>query len=128
MLPEGVRPEDITAHYANGVLDIVLPHAVAGEPVRIPVQAGRADGTPRNWPSGAKPEVTMTQNMGPVDRMARVVMAALTVWLATVLGVASVGGIILLVVAAVLAGTAAVGFCPLYLLARISTRRLLAPH
>ena len=42
-MPEGVRPEDITAHYANGVLDIVLPHALAGEPLRVPIDAGTAE-------------------------------------------------------------------------------------
>ena len=65
----------------------------------------------------------MTQNMGPIDRAARVVVAFAVALLSLSLGgVGSVIGIFFLVVAGILLGTATVGFCPLYALLRISTR------
>jgi HSP20 family protein len=40
-LPEGVKAEDITASYDNGVLEVVIPKAAQlAEPRRIPVHAG----------------------------------------------------------------------------------------
>ncbi|HSJ22412.1 MAG TPA: DUF2892 domain-containing protein [Nocardioidaceae bacterium] len=63
----------------------------------------------------------MTRNVGTVDRAVRTVVGlGLAVW-AFSIGVASAAGIALVVVAAVLLVTAAVGFCPLYRLLGIST-------
>jgi fatty acid desaturase len=66
----------------------------------------------------------MTQNMGPIDRAARVVVAfAVAVALLSLsLGFGTVMGIVLLVVAGILLITATVGFCPLYALFHISAR------
>jgi hypothetical protein len=63
----------------------------------------------------------MNRNVGTPDRVIRVVLAAVTVLVAGLVGPPSGLGIGLLVVAAVLAGTAAVGTCPLYRLVGIST-------
>lgn len=64
----------------------------------------------------------MTRNMGTVDRAVRgLVIAPLAVVAAVALGAGSVAGIVLLALAAVMAGTAAVGFCPLYALVGIRT-------
>lgn len=57
----------------------------------------------------------MRKNMGKVDRLARaLVVAPLAVVGAFVAGPGSILGIGLLVVAAIMLATAAVGFCPLY--------------
>ena len=65
----------------------------------------------------------MTHNESTADRAVRagagVVLAAAGVWAGTGTGL----GIVLLVVAAVLLVTAAVGFCPLYHLLGIGTTR-----
>jgi len=63
----------------------------------------------------------MGKNEGPIDRLVRVVAGVAAVVVAFVVGPASVLGIVLFVVAAVLIVTAAVGFCPLYRLFGIST-------
>lgn len=63
----------------------------------------------------------MNKNVGTTDRAVRVgvaVVAAVAAWL---VGVGSVLGIVLLVVAAVMLVTAAVGFCPLYRVFGINT-------
>jgi hypothetical protein len=55
------------------------------------------------------------QNIGRTDRIIRVgLLAPLAIVLAFAVGVGSVVGIVALVVAAIMLGTAAVGFCPLY--------------
>lgn len=63
----------------------------------------------------------MTRNESNLDRLVRaalaVVLAALALWT----GAGTATGIALLAVAAVLAVTAAAGFCPLYALLGIST-------
>jgi DUF2892 family protein len=56
----------------------------------------------------------MTTNIGPTDRVIRLVVAALAVVAAFAVGLGSVVGVILLVVAVVLAGTAYLRFCPIY--------------
>lgn len=56
----------------------------------------------------------MKRNEGTLDRVIRVVIAAAAVAGAAALGFSSVWGIVLLVVAAVMLVTAAVGTCPLY--------------
>ena len=64
----------------------------------------------------------MTANVGTPDRVVRVVLALLALVGAFLAGASSALGIVLLVVAAVLVVTAAVGFCPLYRVLGMSTR------
>jgi Protein of unknown function (DUF2892) len=65
----------------------------------------------------------MTKNMGTIDRLARAFLIAPAATIAAfALGVGSIAGIVLLVVAAIMAATATVGFCPLYALVGIDTR------
>lgn len=73
-------------------------------------------------PAGPALEIDMTQNMGPVDQGARVVVAFALALLSLSLGFGTVIGIVLLVIAGVLLVTATAGFCPLYAVLRISTR------
>ena len=58
----------------------------------------------------------MKRNMHAADRIVRAVLAAAAVWLAIAVGAGTVGGVIALVFAAIMAATAISGFCPLYLL------------
>jgi hypothetical protein len=64
----------------------------------------------------------MPQNVGPIDRAVRVVVAFAFALLSLSLGFGTVVGIVLLVGAGILLVTATVGFCPLYALFHISTR------
>lgn len=65
----------------------------------------------------------MRKNMGTVDRITRAfVVAPIAVVGALALGAGSIAGAVLLVVAAIMLATAAVGFCPLYRLLGIDTR------
>lgn len=66
----------------------------------------------------------MTTNEAPVDRAIRVVLALAAVAGAFALGIGTVLGVVLLVVAGVLVVTAATGFCPLYRVLGISTCRV----
>jgi hypothetical protein len=67
----------------------------------------------------------MKLNMGSEDRLLRsLVVAPATTAIAVLVGATSVAGIVLLVVAAIMLATAAIGFCPLYRLLRIDTRLL----
>ncbi len=70
----------------------------------------------------------MKPNMGPTDRYVRAAVAVLFVVIAAIVGFGSVGGIIALVVAAILGATAAVGTCPAYLPFHIDTRHKRASH
>lgn len=63
----------------------------------------------------------MKRNESNTDRLVRVGLAAAVGVLAFWLGATTFLGIALLTVAAVLLVTAAVGFCPLYALAGVST-------
>ncbi len=63
----------------------------------------------------------MRTNESTVDRVVRLVVAAVAVGVSAAIGFGTVGGIILLVVAGIMAVTAAVGFCPLYALFGFST-------
>lgn len=56
----------------------------------------------------------MAKNIGTADRIIRVGIAVLAAIAAYSVGAATVGGVVLLVVAAILLVTAVVGFCPLY--------------
>jgi hypothetical protein len=65
---------------------------------------------------------TMTRNMGRWDRLIRAFLVApLLVAVALGVGIGSLLGIVLLALAAVMVGTAAVGYCPLYRLVGLST-------
>ena len=69
----------------------------------------------------------MKRNMHAADRIVRAVLAAAAVRLAIAVGAGTVGGVIALVFAEIMAATAISGFCPLYLLlGRLSRRRKLA--
>jgi hypothetical protein len=63
----------------------------------------------------------MNRNVGTPDRVIRVTLAAIALIVAAFVGLPSGLGIGLLVLAAVLAATAAVGFCPLYRLVGLSS-------
>ncbi|MBK9180637.1 MAG: DUF2892 domain-containing protein [Acidimicrobiales bacterium] len=64
----------------------------------------------------------MHKNMGTVDRLVRTfVVAPLAVVLAIVAGPGSVGFVVGLAVAAIMLGTSAIGFCPLYPIFKVST-------
>ncbi|MFN8223418.1 MAG: DUF2892 domain-containing protein [Gaiellales bacterium] len=64
----------------------------------------------------------MSLNMGHLDRLLRgLVVTPLAIVVAYLAGFGSLAGIVLLVVAAVMALTAAVGSCPLYRLVGVST-------
>jgi predicted RND superfamily exporter protein len=65
----------------------------------------------------------MLVNESPLDRGLRAAAAVVALVVAFVVGAGSVAGIILIVVAAILAVTAAVGFCPLYRILGIRTAK-----
>ncbi len=65
----------------------------------------------------------MNKNMGLTDRRVRGLAALVLIVLAFALGVGTVGGIIAAVLAVVMAATAAVGVCPLYMPFHINTAR-----
>ena len=65
----------------------------------------------------------MSTNVGPVDRMVRYVIAVLALVGAYRAGFGSALGIVLLVVAVLMAVTGTVRFCPLYRLLGLSTNR-----
>jgi hypothetical protein len=71
----------------------------------------------------------MHTNMSNLDRAVRGLIAAVALVVAIVIGAGSVAGIVLLVVAALMGVTAAVGFCPLYALFHIDSHgRRPLPH
>ena len=65
----------------------------------------------------------MKQNMGNIDRIVRIIVAAIFAYLYFAGLVTGALGIVLLVLAVVFAATAALGFCPLYLPFKFSTRK-----
>jgi hypothetical protein len=65
----------------------------------------------------------MSTNMNGLDRIIRLVIAVAAVIAAFAVGASSVFGIILFVIAAVMLVTAAVGFCPLYRIFGLSTKK-----
>jgi len=65
----------------------------------------------------------MEKNTNGVDRIVRVIIAIVAVVGAAAIGFGSIGAWILLVVAGIMLVTAAVGFCPLYRIFGLSTRR-----
>jgi hypothetical protein len=66
----------------------------------------------------------MTTNEGTADRSIRALLGVVAVVAAVVVGIGSLPGIVLLVLAGILLVTAAVGFCPLYRVFGISTCRV----
>lgn len=68
----------------------------------------------------------MNTNVGSTDKVIRIVAGVVAAVLAFVLGAGSVGGIILLVVAAIMLVTAFTGFCPLYRLVGVNTCKVKA--
>jgi hypothetical protein len=66
---------------------------------------------------------SMKLNIGNTDRIIRVIIAALLAISAWIVGFGAIGGIVLLVLAAVMLITSAVGFCPVYAAFTFSTRR-----
>ncbi len=72
----------------------------------------------------------MSRNMNNLDRALRsFLIAPAAVAVAFVVGGGSLAGIVLLVVAAIMLATSAIGFCPLYALLRLNTRgRMPLPH
>jgi hypothetical protein len=58
---------------------------------------------------------SMKQNMGTADRLIRLLaVAPALLVLAYLVGFGSIAGVLAIVVAVVMVGTAATGFCPLY--------------
>ena len=68
----------------------------------------------------------MKKNIGLTDRRVRGLAAVVLIVAAFVLGIGTVGGIIALVLAVVMAATAAVSVCPLYMPFDINTARHLS--
>ena len=65
----------------------------------------------------------MTKNMSTLDRKLRGLAATpVLLLLALLVGVGTVTGLVLIALAAVMAGTSTVGFCPLYAAIHINTR------
>ncbi len=65
----------------------------------------------------------MTKNMGSADRIIRVVLALVFVGLIATSTVSGWLAIVLGILAAVFVVTALIGFCPLYMPLRLSTRK-----
>lgn len=65
----------------------------------------------------------MAQNEGTIDRIVRVVVGAAALAGSFAVGIASGGGIALAAVGVLALVTGAVGFCPLYKVLGLSTRR-----
>jgi len=70
----------------------------------------------------SQPEDVMNQNMGTTDRLVRALLVAPALLVAAAFaGFATVLGVVASVLAVVMLGTAAVGFCPLYVPLRVHT-------
>lgn len=63
----------------------------------------------------------MNRNVGTVDRIARALLGGAAVVASLMTGLTSGLGLLLVFIAAVLLGTAVVGFCPLYRLFGVTT-------
>jgi Inner membrane protein YgaP-like, transmembrane domain len=71
----------------------------------------------------------MHTNMSNLDRFIRASVAIAALVVAIVVGARSAGGIVLLMVTALMGATTAVGFCPLYALFHLDTHgRRPLPH
>jgi hypothetical protein len=65
----------------------------------------------------------MSSNTSGIDRIIRLVIAAVALFGAFAVGASSVLGIILLVVAVAMVVTAAIGWCPIYRILGLSTKK-----
>jgi hypothetical protein len=65
----------------------------------------------------------MKVNMGLTDRRARAGVGVVLVVLSLIVGLGSVGGVILGVLGVIMLATAATGFCPLYVPLKLNTLR-----
>jgi hypothetical protein len=65
----------------------------------------------------------MTKNMGSVDRVIRVILAIVVILLYLAGTITGVGAIILGIIAAIFIITSIVGYCPLYVALKISTKK-----
>jgi hypothetical protein len=65
----------------------------------------------------------MKQNVGTVDRIVRVVLAAILAYLYFSGIVPGTLGIVLVVLGVVFLATSAISFCPIYYLAKLSTKK-----
>jgi hypothetical protein len=65
----------------------------------------------------------MSKNVSTIDRIIRLLVAVVAAVAAFAVGATTLLGIILLVVAGIMLVTAAVGFCPLYRLFGLSTKK-----
>ena len=65
----------------------------------------------------------MIQNMGVIDRAVRTVLAAAVVILYFAGQISGAAAVVLGIIAAVFIITSAIGFCPLYLVFKISTKK-----
>jgi hypothetical protein len=70
----------------------------------------------------------MKKNVGTIDRIARILIAAIVVVLALTNVISGLPAIILLAVSAVLVATSIIGICPLYLLFRLNSNPGLKPE
>ncbi|MGL4370048.1 MAG: YgaP family membrane protein [Spirochaetota bacterium] len=65
----------------------------------------------------------MIQNMGVIDRAVRTVLAAAVVILYFAGQISGAAAVVLGIIAAVFIITSAIGFCPLYVVFKISTKK-----
>lgn len=71
----------------------------------------------------------MLRNMGAGDRLLRAALVApVLAVVAVIVGATTVVGVVLWAVAAVMLATSALGFCPLYRLVGVDTRRHARTH
>lgn len=63
----------------------------------------------------------MHRNEGNLDRIVRLVIAAVALAIGVAVGFASIGGIVAAVVAVIMVVTAASGFCPIYAVLHLDT-------
>jgi hypothetical protein len=65
----------------------------------------------------------MTKNMGTIDRVIRVILAVVVIFLYLSGSITGIAALILGIIAAIFIITSIVGFCPLYVPLKISTRK-----
>lgn len=70
-----------------------------------------------------KKETVMTKNMGTADRVIRVMLAIAVILLYLAGTITGVAAVILGIIAAIFIITSLVGYCPLYVPLKISTRK-----
>jgi fatty acid desaturase len=64
----------------------------------------------------------MQKNEGNADRVVRGLIAVVAAIAAIAVGAGTVWGVVLWIVAAIMAGTAIIGMCPIYRLLRLDSR------